>query len=222
MSRQHEHEQAAGRPRTGPAPVSGMSPAEIQEAYLKRSIAEIEDLNREIMECPTCRENDALPVLASGSPQADIMLIKWGASLAESQEGVAFFGRAGTAVLKSVQRLGIDPVTIYGTLVAKCEHDADRKPGQVNGSWLSSEISIVTPKLIVPMGEGALEAVNALGYPMADPLEPSIGVVQRWTPTIEALYVPDIDLSLDEQGAKRAFWAAFRTLGEWHDSQPPY
>ena len=27
--------------------------------------------------------------------------------------------------------------------------------------------------------------------------------MQRWTPTIEALVVPDIDASLDEQGAKR-------------------
>jgi hypothetical protein len=39
---------------------------------------------------------------------------------------------------------------------------------------------------------------------------------------VDALYVPNIDDSLDEQDAKRTFWAAFRTLGEWHDSQPPY
>ena len=47
-------------------------------------------------------------------------------------------------------------------------------------------------------------------------------MVQRWTPTIEALYVPDIDASLDEQGAKRAFWDAFRAIGDWHQAQPPY
>ncbi len=37
-----------------------------------------------------------------------------------------------------------------------------------------------------------------------------------------ALYVPNIDESLDEQDSKRAFWAAFRALGEWHAAQPPY
>jgi hypothetical protein len=42
------------------------------------------------------------------------------------------------------------------------------------------------------------------------------------TPTIDALYVPNIDESLDEQDAKRDFWASFRTLGDWYASQPPY
>ena len=45
--------------------------------------------------------------------------------------------------------------------------------------------------------------------------------MQRWTPTIEAIYVPDIDTSLDEQSAKRAFWAAFRAVGDWYQAQPP-
>ena len=46
--------------------------------------------------------------------------------------------------------------------------------------------------------------------------------MQQWTPAIEVIYVPDIDESLDEQGAKRAFWNAFREVGEWHKSQPPF
>ena len=32
----------------------------------------------------------------------------------------------------------------------------------------------------------------------------------------------DYDASLDEQGAKRAFWDAFRAIGDWHQAQPPY
>jgi hypothetical protein len=39
---------------------------------------------------------------------------------------------------------------------------------------------------------------------------------------IDALYVPNIDNSLDEQDSKRAFWSAFRALGDWYASQPPY
>jgi len=34
--------------------------------------------------------------------------------------------------------------------------------------------------------------------------------------------VPSIDEALDEEGAKRAFWSAFRVLGEWHADLPPY
>jgi uracil-DNA glycosylase len=48
------------------------------------------------------------------------------------------------------------------------------------------------------------------------------GVVQRFTPTIEALYVPNIDDALDEESAKREFWSAFRVLGTWWEDLPPY
>lgn len=204
-------------PRSTVSSITG--PSQIADAYLRRSIAEIEDLNRQILECPQCRPNDELPVLASGSPQADIMLIKPSASLAEQQEGVAFFGRAGSAILKSVERLGIDPVSIYGTLVAKCPHAAETD-GPV--AWLAEEIAIVMPAIVVVMGDAAREAVNGLDYPLAEELAPRIGEVQRWTPAIDAICVPDIDDSLDEQSAKREFWLAFRALGQWHDEQPPY
>ncbi len=49
-----------------------------------------------------------------------------------------------------------------------------------------------------------------------------MGEIQQLTATTDALYVPNIDESLDEQDSKRAFWAAFRALGEWHAAQPPY
>ena len=41
-------------------------------------------------------------------------------------------------------------------------------------------------------------------------------------PTVEALYAPDIDESLDEQPAKTAFWNAFKPLGQWWAELPPY
>ena len=46
--------------------------------------------------------------------------------------------------------------------------------------------------------------------------------MQKLTPTLDALYVPDIDAALDEEGAKREFWAAFRVLGDWYAELPPY
>ena len=49
-----------------------------------------------------------------------------------------------------------------------------------------------------------------------------MGELQRFTPTIEALLVPDIDLSLDEQPAKTAFWNAFKIAGDWWAALPPY
>ena len=46
--------------------------------------------------------------------------------------------------------------------------------------------------------------------------------MQRFTPTVEALYVPDIDASLDEQADKTRFWNAFKLLGSWWAELPPY
>jgi len=72
------------------------------------------------------------------------------------------------------------------------------------------------------MGEPALEVLNRVELPLADEVEPREGEIQRLTPTVDALFVPDIDRSLDEQGAKQQFWSAFRALGDWYDRLPPY
>ncbi len=192
------------------------APDDIQDAYLKRAISELGGLNDEIAAWAAHHGATTLPVLSSGAPQAEIAMIKWGPSLAERQEGVAFFGRAGSAILKSVQRLGVEPLALYGTLCVKLL-EAGFQP-----QWLTRELQIVMPKLIMPMGDEALEAVNSLEFPGSVRLENTPGVVQSWTPTVEAIVVPDIDESLDEQHAKRAFWAAFRSLGEWYLAQPPY
>ena len=46
--------------------------------------------------------------------------------------------------------------------------------------------------------------------------------MQTLTPSIEALYTPDIDGCLDDEDSKRAFWSAFRVLGDWYADFPPY
>ena len=64
--------------------------------------------------------------------------------------------------------------------------------------------------------------LNAIGFPLAREVAPTEGELQQFTPTIQALVTPDIDESLDEQPAKTAFWNAFKLLGEWWSSTPPY
>ena len=88
---------------------------------------------------------------------------------------------------------------------------------------LVEELAIVQPKILVVMGEDALEVVNDLDVPLSrgsSIAEP--GVLQSFTPSIDALYVPNIDEALDEESAKRAFWRAFQALGAWYADLPPY
>jgi len=189
---------------------------EIYERYLKKAISEINELGDEL-----ARAGDELrvPVLGSGHPLADVFLLKYAPQPSEIQEGVAFFGRAGQAVLKSLQRLHVDPLAVYGT---NCLKFGTEDPADA-ASWLTRELHIVQPKLVIIMGERSVAFVNDLRFPLSDPIDPQTeGVVLRFTPTIGALVTPDVDESLDDQPSKTRFWNAFKALGPWWAEQPPY
>jgi len=187
---------------------------EIREKYLERAIRELNAFARELQACPHCPRGQLMPVLGSGHPQADVFLVKYSARPSEVEEGVAFYGRAGNALMRSLRRLAIDPLAVYGTLCVKCP-----VPRHARGV---GELAIVQPKIIVVMGSDALAVLSELDVPLRLELGPTIGEIQRYTPTIEALYVPGIDDSLDEESAKREFWTAFRVLGQWWADLPPY
>jgi uracil-DNA glycosylase len=188
---------------------------EIFKKYLQKAIAETNELGDEIAHAAG---EGQVPVLGSGHPLADVFLLKHEPKPAEVQEGVAFYGRAGQALLKSLQRLRVDPLAIYGTNCLKFAGGDEEE----SRPWLTRELHIVQPKLIVVMGEPALAFLNSIEFPLADPLEPKLGELQRFTPTIQALFVPDIDESLDEAPAKTRFWNAFKALGPWWAELPPY
>jgi uracil-DNA glycosylase len=187
---------------------------EIYEKYRDKAILEINALGDEIARAARGR----VPVLGSGHPLGDVLLLKYRPQPSEVQEGVAFFGRAGQAILKSLQRLHVDPMAVYGTDCLKfAEGDEDE-----SRPFLLRELHIVQPKLVVPMGEPAVAFLNSVEFPLADALEWKPGELQRFTATVDALVVPDIDASLDEAHAKTAFWKAFKPLGRWWAELPPY
>ena len=195
---------------------------EIKEKYLERAIRELNQLSREIQGCEHCPRGNLMPVLGSGHPQADVFLLKLAPMPSEIEEGVAFYGRAGSALMKSFKRLGIDPLAVYGTVFVKCPvEDTDLAAPECKAR-VAGELAVVQPRMVVVMGEEALAELNALGMPLARELEPIAGEVQKLTPSCDALYVPDIDTALDEEGAKREFWRAFRALGDWYGDLPPY
>jgi len=195
--------------------VSAVPTDEIYERHLQKAISEINELGDEIR-----RAGDEVnvPVLGSGHPLADVFLLKYEPQPSEVHEGVAFYGRSGQALLKSLQRLRVDPLAVYGTNCLKLER---QDPAEA-GPWLARELHIVGPKLLVAMGERAVEFLNTLAFPLSDPVDPEREGLQRFTGTIEALVVPDIDAALDEAPAKTAFWNAFKALGPWWAELPPY
>jgi uracil-DNA glycosylase len=195
---------------------------EIREKYLERAIRELNALTRDVQGCEHCPRGNLMPVLGSGHPQADVFLLKFAPAPSEIEEGVAFYGRSGTALMKSLKRLGIDPLAVYGTLCAKCPVADPSIADPACVARVVTELAIVTPKIVVVMGDDALAALNDLDVPLARQVDPELGVVQQFTPSCDALFVPNIDEALDEEAAKRDFWAAFRVLGDWYAELPPY
>jgi uracil-DNA glycosylase family 4 len=195
---------------------------EIREKYLERAIRELNALSREIEACPHCPRGNLTPVLGSGHPQADVFLLKYAPQPSEIEEGVAFYGRAGSALMKSLKRLSIDPLAVYGTLCVKCPVADTALADPACIARVVGELAIVQPKIVVAMGPDALATLNDLDIPLAQPVAARFGELQQLTPSIAALYVPNIDESLDEETAKRSFWRAFKALGEWYSELPPY
>jgi len=189
---------------------------DIADRYLKKAIAEMNDLGHAIAEAAG---PDRVPVLGSGHPQAEIFMLKHAPQASEVSEGVAYFGRAGQAVLRSIQKLRVDPMAIYGTNCVKYEGEEDAEAHE----FLRRELHVVQPKLVVAMGQDAVACLNAAQFPLATTIEETTpGELQKLTPTIEVLVTPDVDASLDEAPAKRAFWNAFKAIGPWWSELPPY
>jgi uracil-DNA glycosylase len=193
---------------------SAVTTDEIYKRYLDKAIGEILRLEREVADAA----GGAPVAQPTGHPLGTIFLLKYGPQASELQEGVAFHGRAGHALKRSLERLKVDPLEVFGTNCVKFA-GADE---QTCRDWLKREIRIVQPRLLVVMGDDALRFVNGLEFPLGRALGDTLGELQRFTPTIDALVAPDIDLSLDEQQAKTAFWNAFTPVGRWWAALPPY
>lgn len=189
---------------------------EFYERYLERAIREHNRLQHELT---ALGDETHVPVLGSGHPLPDVFLLKHHPLPSEIAEGVAFFGRAGHALIKAMERMKLDPSVVYGT---NCLKFGTEEPGLAAG-WLRRELQITQPKLVVPMGEAAVAFLNELGFPLAQPVDAHLpGDTQRFTPTIAAIVTPDIDSSLDEVDAKNRFWEAFRQVGAWWAKLPPF
>src|SRR5680860_1705264 len=121
------------------------SPLGADDIYRKleeRAIAESNGLNQRVAHCQKCRGKEFLPVVGSGHTYGDVLLLKYQPRYLEVGEGAAFFGRGGGAILKSVQRLAVDPLLLYGTNAVKCPGVESAEGEQNCPGFLLEEIQI--------------------------------------------------------------------------------
>ena len=100
-----------------------------------------------------------------------VMLVGQAPGQVEAEGGRPFSGRAGRTLFRWLARAGIDEATarrrVYIAAVTRCypgpSHSGrgDRVPSrheqETCGAWLDSELRIIRPRLVIPVGRLAIE-----------------------------------------------------------------
>src|SRR5688572_17026495 len=137
--------------------------------------------------CYRCALGPGIRPVVSGAVGARVMLIGQAPGKVESEGGVPFSGRAGKTLFRWLARAGIDEETarelIYISAVTRCypgPHPSgrgDRVPTRAEQSscanWLESELRIVRPEVLIPVGRLAIER-----FPPNIPLSELIGTAR--------------------------------------------
>lgn len=102
----------------------------------------------------------ANPVLGEGSPQADIMFVGEAPGEQEDKQGRPFVGNAGKFLNELLGSIGFKREDVYISNVVKFRPPNNRDPEpeekQACLPFLLLEISLIKPKIIVPLGRHAL------------------------------------------------------------------
>lgn len=120
-------------------------------------------LKETIRSCNKCslKENTALSCWDNGNYNSGLLFVGEAPGATEALHGIPFIGRAGKYLNKCLLAIGIDRKDIFITNTCMCRPvlkstNKDRPPSsdEINNcsDYLSEQISIISPKLIVTLG----------------------------------------------------------------------
>lgn len=98
-------------------------------------------------------------VFSRGNPQAKLMIIGEAPGFYEDKQGLPFVGKAGSLLNQMLTSVGLDEEKVYIANVLKCRPPNNRDPAADEISqctdYLSEQISLITPQLILALGRFA-------------------------------------------------------------------
>ena len=111
-------------------------------------------------------------VFGRGNPKAKIFIIGEAPGQKEDEQGLAFVGRAGKMLDKSFLSVGIDTnKDCYISNIVKCRPPNNRKPKNIEVknciTWLSGQIELIDPKVIVLAGSTAVQSYLNINEPIS-------------------------------------------------------
>ena len=99
-------------------------------------------------------------VPGDGSATAEVMFVGEAPGASEDKQGRPFVGRAGKLLEELLGEAGLERGDVYITNVVKARppNNRDPKAGEVAHCmpWLETELALIQPRLIIPLGRHAL------------------------------------------------------------------
>jgi DNA polymerase len=152
-------------------------------------------------------------VFGVGNPEAELMFVGEAPGEDEDRQGEPFVGKAGQLLTKIIETMGFARSDVYIANVLKCRPDmppgmpGNRKPKPEEMKtclpYLREQIDIIRPRVIVALGNTAMEGLTSTTEPMAK-------LRHRWhdfhgTPLM-ATYHPAYLLRNQSLSEKRKVW----------------
>ena len=124
----------------------------------------LEELKKECLSCRRCGlwETRTNVVFGVGNPEAEVLFIGEGPGEQEDLQGEPFVGRAGKLLDDMLELIDLDRSKIYIANMVKCRPPKNRDPLNIEQEacsvWLTRQIELIRPKIIVCLGRIAAAA----------------------------------------------------------------
>jgi len=135
--------------------------------------AELEELAREAARCELCPqlvESRSQVVFGSGNAAAELMFVGEAPGASEDREGVPFVGASGKLLDTLLDEIGMVREEVFIANVLKCRppENRDPRPEEVGNcsSWLESQLELVSPALVVTLGNFATRLLRGDSAPI--------------------------------------------------------
>jgi uracil-DNA glycosylase len=137
-------------------------------------VAALTDLRGHIGDCTRCKLHGLgrrQIVFGVGNPKANLMFVGEAPGADEDLQGEPFVGRAGQLLTKIIGAIGLERSDVYIANILKCRPPGNRNPEPDEvvtcEPFLTRQIDIVRPKVIVALGSFAAKALLRSDAPIS-------------------------------------------------------
>lgn len=133
------------------------------EQKLPESNETIEEIRADIGNCTRCPlwEGRTKIVHSTGNREADLMFVGEAPGADEDAQGEPFVGRSGQLLTKIIESIGMKREDVFIGNINRCRPPGNRAPTLAEAHtcrpFLTREIAVVRPKVIVVMGNTAMK-----------------------------------------------------------------